>query len=376
MAKKEKFEAAISTIAGSGFPVFLRAIKAHTIDPGYKSRLWKSAVVSLIGEPFRWTEKLRYGKKIRDFEIKHDPIFILGHWRSGTTLLHNLIAQDPRMGYVTTYQSVFPNYTLSSRWLWRNMMKLMMPDKRASDNVELSVNYPQEEEFAIGGINSYSYYNWWYFPKDARTLFKQFISFEASDAALKQQWKDDYKALVKKSLINLEKECFVSKNPPNTGRIDTLTEIFPDARFIHIYRNPVAVFISTKKFFTNTIPPLQFQRISEAEMEELIFDVYEMLMRKYLKDRKLLNEQQLIEIRYEDFEKNPLPFIEKIYKQLKIPNFKEAKPGFEKYLQKQKKFVSNKHQLKQETVDKILQRWDFAMKAFNYDVPGNIEIIK
>lgn len=376
MAQKKKFDLAISTIAGSAFPVFLRSAKSHKIDSDFKLKFLKSALVSLVGEPFRWTEQVKYGKKIEDFEIKNPPIFILGHWRSGTTFLHNLICQDPRMGYVTTYQSVFPNFTLSSKWLWRNIMKIMMPDKRPADNVELSVNYPQEEEFAIGGVNSYSYYNWWYFPKEARQFYKQYLTFEDSDDEVKAQWKSDYINLVKKSLINLDKECFVSKNPPHTGRIDMLTDIFPNARFIHIYRNPVAVFISTKKFFTNTIPGLKFQHFSEEEMEELIFDVYELLMRKYLKDRETLDENNLIEIRYEDFQKDPLPFVEKIYNQLKIPNFNEAKPYFEEYLLKQKKFVSNKHQLDKKTVDKILERWDFAMKAFNYDIPDNIEILK
>ncbi len=375
MADKDKFEAAMSTIAGSGFPTFLRSVKAHKIDSEYKAKLIKAGLISLVGEPFRFTEKLRYGSALDKLQIKEAPIFILGHWRSGTTLLHNLVSQDPRMGYVTTYQSVFPNFTLSSKWLWKNMMKIMMPDKRASDNVELSVDYPQEEEFAIGGINSYSYYNWWYFPQDYREMFDQYISFESADQQLKDKWKADYKNLVKKSLFNLHKEQFVSKNPPHTGRIDTLLEIFPNAKFIHIYRNPIAVFISTKKFFTDTIPPLQFQKFSEQEMEDMILEVYGLLMKKYLKDRALLNEKQLIEIRYEQFVKNPLSYMESIYNQLEIVNFKEAQPKFEAYLEKQKKFKSNKHQLPKATVDKILEKWDFAMKEFDYKVPENIKIV-
>lgn len=375
MAGKDKFEAAMSTIAGSGFPTFLHSVKAHKIDSEYKAKLFKAGLISLVGEPFRFAEKFRYGSAIDKLEIKEAPIFILGHWRSGTTLLHNLVSQDPRMGYVTTYQSVFPNFTLSSKWLWKNMMKVMMPATRASDNVELSVDYPQEEEFAIGGINSYSYYNWWYFPKDYREMFDQYISFSSTDQKLKEKWKKDYKNLVKKSLFNLKKEQFVSKNPPHTGRIDTLTEIFPNAKFVHIYRNPIAVFISTKKFFTDTMPPLQFQKISESEMEDMILDVYDLLMKKYLKDRALLSKKQLIEIRYEQFVKNPLSYMESIYNQLEITNFNEAQPKFEAYLEKQKKFKSNKHQLPKATVDRILEKWDFAMKEFNYEIPENIKIV-
>lgn len=376
MPGKENFEAAVSTLSGSGFPTFLRATRAQKIDSGYKLKLFTSALVSLIGEPFRWTENLKYGQQIKNLPIDKDPVFILGHWRSGTTLLHNLICQDPQMGFVTTYQSVFPNYTLSSKWLWRNVMKFMMPDRRASDNVELSVDYPQEEEFAIGNINAYSYYNWWYFPQNARSFYKKYVSFEDSDETIREAWKADYLNLVKKSLFNLEKERFVSKNPPNTGRIDVLTEVFPNARFIHIFRNPIAVFISTKKFFIETIPPLQFQNISEFEMEEMILDVYALLMQKYLKDRSMLGEDQLVEIRYEEFASNPLPFLDKVYNQLKIGNFNEVKPRFEAYIESQNKFEPNKHQLPQSTVDRIYEKWGFAMDAFGYDMPKNIKITK
>lgn len=376
MKEKEKFEAALSTIAGSSFPVFLRHINTYDVESDYRVKIMKSGLVSLIGEPFRLAEKLRYGKALQNFELEKPPLFILGHWRSGTTLLHNLVCQDPQMGYVTTYQSVFPNFTLSSKWLWRNMMKWMMPERRATDNVELSVDFPQEEEFAISAINSYSYYNWWYFPKDYRKHFENFIRFEGKGEKIKETWKADYRNLVKKALFNLGKERFVSKNPPNTGRIDTLLEIFPDASFIHIYRNPIAVFISTKKFFTDTIPPLQFQSFSEEEMEDMILEVYVELMQKYLQDRSLLKTEQLLEVKYEEFVKEPLSYMEKAYEQFKIANFKEAKPYFESYLEKQKKFVSNKHELPKATVDKILEKWDFAMKAFDYQIPKNIKIIK
>lgn len=34
-----------------------------------------------------------------------EPIFILGAYRSGTTHLHNLLAQDPAFAYVTAYNA-------------------------------------------------------------------------------------------------------------------------------------------------------------------------------------------------------------------------------------------------------------------------------
>ena len=38
-----------------------------------------------------------------------DPVFILGHWRSGTTLLHGLMAQDDQFAYPRIYQVSNPH---------------------------------------------------------------------------------------------------------------------------------------------------------------------------------------------------------------------------------------------------------------------------
>jgi len=50
--------------------------------------------LTLIGIPFRIFEKLRFHKLLDKIQIKKPPIFIIGHWRSGTTYLHNLFVQD------------------------------------------------------------------------------------------------------------------------------------------------------------------------------------------------------------------------------------------------------------------------------------------
>ena len=51
----------------------------------------------------------RYRKLLADKPLEHDPVFILGHWRSGTTFMHNVFSCDKHFGYNTTYQTVFPH---------------------------------------------------------------------------------------------------------------------------------------------------------------------------------------------------------------------------------------------------------------------------
>ena len=370
----KKFQISISTISGGAVANIFKIFSGNKIESQYYPRVAASVLFSMFAEPFRWWEHLRYDGRINSFQLKNDPVFILGHWRSGTTHLHNLMCKDPQMGYVTTYQGVFPELLLGSSWLFKTFMKMMMPEKRASDNVELSADYPQEEEFALGNMNPYGYYNFWFFPKETKRDFERFIAFKGADAAMLTRWKADYLRLAKKSLLNTGGERFCSKNPPHTGRIKQLLELFPDAKFAHIYRNPVVIFISTKKLIESTMPALQFQDISSEELEENILWVYEHIMRAYLRDRALIPPQNLIELRFEDFEKNTLPELERIYKQLQLPGFAQAKPFFQQYIDAQKSYEKNKYSLPGSTVEKITTRWKFAMDHWGYNLPENLEI--
>ena len=81
-----------------------------------------------------------------------DPLFILGHWRSGTTFVHNIFACDKHFGYTTTYQTVFPHLMLWGQPFFKKNMAFLMPDKRPTDNMELKVDLPQEEEFALSNM--------------------------------------------------------------------------------------------------------------------------------------------------------------------------------------------------------------------------------
>ena len=57
-----------------------------------------------------------FGRKIARTKIQDDPIFVIGHWRSGTTLLHELLVLDGRHTYSDTYTCFTPQHFLVSGW--------------------------------------------------------------------------------------------------------------------------------------------------------------------------------------------------------------------------------------------------------------------
>lgn len=97
-----------------------------------------------------------------------------------------------------------------------------------------------------------------------------------------------------------------------------------------------------------------FQDISDLEMEDNILYVYEQMLRKYESDKAMIPAGNLIELKYEDFEHEPLVNLEHIYQQLNLPNFNITKDRFVKYIDSQKKFKVNKHQISDEKIEKSI----------------------
>ena len=161
-------------------------------------KLLLTFIVILISTPFQLYEYFFFRKKIKKYTFKKPPVFIIGHWRSGTTHLHNLLCKDPNHGFVTTYQGVFPN-NMKSKWIFKTFMELNIPDKRPSDNVKLSADFPQEEEFALGSMTNATFYHFFYFPSLNDLLYERFIRLRGITATAKESLKRKYNELLVKS---------------------------------------------------------------------------------------------------------------------------------------------------------------------------------
>lgn len=368
-----KFVIAFSSIATLAFPRFLALVWRYPVDVRYYLRCLIAGIISMVIEPFRWLEKLVYDRRLTKTRLPKSPVFILGHWRSGTTLLHNAMCQDKQFAYINTYQSVFTNQFFFNRWLFKPLMRLLIPEKRPADNVHLSVDFPQEEEIALCNTNSFSFYNFFYFPRQWKIFYQQYISGKTSSASQLDQYSKRYKKVIAQALIEYGREEFISKNPSNTGRIRHLLNMFPEAKFIYIYRNPVKVYLSTVNFFQVTVEALQLQSYSRAEFEELVFELHEQIIRDYEEQKSLIPKENLVEVKYEDFEQDPITGLESIYSAIGLPGFEQARPAFEAYLESQKRFEKGHHPLDEEVKQKILQRCAYTLNLYGYaEVPSEL----
>ena len=115
-------------LLGSSLPNYFRVLRQGKILPKYYFNIFLTTLIVIINIPFQLWEKLLLAPKLKKASFQKPPLFILGHWRSGTTLLHNMLCTDPEASFVTTYQGVFPN-NLASKAVFKTFMRKFMPNK-------------------------------------------------------------------------------------------------------------------------------------------------------------------------------------------------------------------------------------------------------
>ena len=353
MKKKEvrrKFSFLITVLAGSSVSHLVRQLANHSLDIKYTGRVMGTIIVSCILEPFRWWEELIWKRRIRRISISKPPVFIIGFWRSGTTLLHNLVCRAPGTAYITTYQTVFPNLLLSHSWWFKLIIGKFWPTHRPFDDVKMGMDLPQEEEIALANVQDISFYNFLYFPKDFERFYDKELFMKNLDGKLVARWKSEYLKLIKKAFLNIKGDRFISKSPSNMARISQILEMFPDARFIFLYRDPYKTVESFYRFMHEVMPVVQVQGVNEGLTRERLTGVYADMIRQYYLDKDKIPPQNLMEIRFEDFSKNTIDGLKNIYDQFGIPGFDEARLQFELYMDEITDFKQTKYEITHETI--------------------------
>ena len=214
------------------------------VSPMYCHRALCISALSSLNSINRWREHRRYGERIARTRITKAPVFILGHWRSGTTLLHNILAEDAaQFTAPTTYQVMHPHTFLTTEAFATQWLGWLAPPTRPQDNMALSLQSPQEEEFAIALTTLRSPYLGIAFPRREQDYARYYTFDEAlhTDAAA---WQQALLWFIKKLTLRHDRRV-VLKSPANTARIRLILEVFPEARFLYIVRHPYRVFQSS-----------------------------------------------------------------------------------------------------------------------------------
>jgi hypothetical protein len=273
---------------------------------------------SLMNSAVAQRVERRFGAALAAAKVEA-PVFILGHYRSGTTHLHELLSLDPRFASPTRFQTFNPHTFLSSeRWLEPIVEPFMLPRR------------VQEDEVALMILSGLSPYLDWVFPRSARG-YKRCLAFRDADPDEIARWSGATVGFLKALTVRYGKPLIL-KSPPHTARMKLLLEAFPDARFVHIRRNPYPVFSSTVGLLRAVRPVFGLQRDRGPIDVDAVLDGYAAMYDAYFDDRAIVPAGQLVEIAYEDLDRDPIGRLREVYDGLALGDFDEVRPAVEAYL--------------------------------------------
>lgn len=320
--------------------------------------------------PFSAIEKLVMEDKLPALDELAPPVFILGHWRSGTTHLYNTMCKGGDWAFVPPVATGLPWDLFGVAKAFQPLLEKALPERRYIDNIPVTPDSPQEDEIAVANMTDLSFYHGIYFPKAFREFLGRGLFFDGCDDSDIDRWKERFTYLLRKLSRLQDGKPLLIKNPVYTGRLSMLREMFPAAKFINIRRNPYEVFVSMRNFYKKLFAEFALQSYAHVDIDETILSVYERMMDALARDSAGLKAPDFIDLAYEDLDRDAVGVIEHIHQALELPGFAAAKPKFVTYLASIRTFEKNKFSYSDEAAEKVEKRLGRFIEQWGYRRPG------
>jgi omega-hydroxy-beta-dihydromenaquinone-9 sulfotransferase len=355
---------------GLSLPQFRALMSQHPrVSWGQYPRLASIAAVATTNSFWNTIERWCYGKAVEQTTVDHPPIFILGHWRSGTTLLHNLFTLDSGVTFPNLYQVLFPGHFLVTESWLAPLTAWSIPKNRPMDNVATGWKLAQEDEVALLLTTLLSPYLMMAFQGD-REKYGRYFDLRDMTAAEQKLWKSAFMTLVKK-ITYLHHKPVVMKSPSHTYRVPTLLEMFPNAKFVYIHRDPYAVYTSSlhlrkAMFIENGLHPPNFEG-----NEEDTFKTYEQAIAVYEETKDLIPAGQLHEMKFADLEADPLGSMRQTYEALSLTGWDQLEPKIREQLPELQSYKKNTFSMSDDAKRHIYNRLKPIFDRYGY--PSQLE---
>lgn len=213
------------------------------------------------------------------------PVFIVGHGRSGTTLLHRLLAADSeRFSYPLYWEMFFPSLLEKKiirglGWLDHHLLRGACKRKLVA-----------WDDKTFGPYRHMHYMSLWASEEDCFAMTAAFVTQQWSlDIPMmdvidifhvdqmprkRKRWLHHYRELMKRQLLlNGGDKVHLAKNPVMSGWVEALIEAFPDARILVMVRDPVQCIPSVLKLVEVAWQARGWTRQDYATSLELLTDI-------------------------------------------------------------------------------------------------------
>jgi omega-hydroxy-beta-dihydromenaquinone-9 sulfotransferase len=352
-------------------PVTLARILAANggFDARYTGRVVVLFAVSLVLLPFHWLERLLYGRKIAAQRLSDSPLIILGHDRSGTTHLLNLLSLDPQFAYTRPSQMVVPGCCLLFDGVMDALLR-RLDYRRPFDDMEVGPGSPQDDEVPLVKLTPHCEYHKYSFPRNHRYWLDTYVFRFSADSPAHAEWKRTYLGTLRKAALLMGRERSLLKSPATMANLNVVLALFPNAKFIHIKRDPYKVIPSQIHLHRTMARKYGLEAVTDAQLVDFALVQYQGYTEGFLRDRDQIPAQNFVEIRYEDFVADRMRWLRTIYETLELGEFAAMERPLQDYIRSIQDYQPHRFPDDAALRSRIESQLGFAVKALGYGPSG------
>jgi omega-hydroxy-beta-dihydromenaquinone-9 sulfotransferase len=337
----------------------------------YKTRVQYS-VAGAINSLLAKMQSVAHAEALEKTKVS-PPIFLLGFWRSGTTFLHELFCCDTRFGFPSTYACMnSAHFLLTEQGFHKRRGK--QEAYRPMDNMQYSWTSPQEDEFALLCMGAPSPYEALLVPSlmsDPQML----LDLRHRSAEEQDRWKRTIQLFLRELTVQQSKPM-VLKSPTHGFRFPLLPSIFPESQFVIIERNPYEVFASNLKLWKTLLEMYSLESASSEQIEKFVLAAYLIHEEAITEGTHQISSEKVARVRYEDLVDDPLREMKRIYSELKLPGYEDARPSIESYIASVAGHQRNRLVLSPAQKNSVDEMWGALIRDKGYGWPDNWVTLK
>jgi len=267
-------------------------------------------------------QRSAFRSQLADANLKN-AIVVVGYWRSGTTLLHELLCLDGRYTYPTTHACMNPQHFLFSED--KALRQSGVSAQRPMDEMEVTPGSPQEDEFALLSLGARSPYEAVVFPEILSEALKLTDPTDLSPGD-ENWWREAFVSFLAGVSVRGAGKPLILKSPTHGARMKTLRQLLPDARYVLIVRDPTTNFESVVRMWRRMFETYAIGRIPHDDsIREAVLADRPRFERKLLAGTADLPANRFATLTYESLVANPIEQIQRLYDQLELFDFEPAR---------------------------------------------------